>query len=1538
MTEETTTSEKLAVRNPWWRRTAGFLLRWTYRLTGVTIIVAAFVVLLAQTDMARAFMKDQILGLVNEQLEGKIACEDVHLDIFRGIVLEHPQLYANGTTVLEADRLSVSYDLAAVLGRTLAINQIELVRPRIKVIRSHEGLWNIERIVKPSPDTTTSPPPNLVIRVRGLSITEGECTVNDRTTLRGNGSRFDPTHLTLKALELRAALRLALVERDYSFAINHLSFYDQFSPTIDVREITVAGRIQPSGVDLQTLALRLARTELVLRARIDGLDVLRDGINDSLLSLHPIVGDIEVDSVWAPDIAFVVPDVNFADSYSLKARASFYGTRMNIDDIDLHAGIDHIKGSVKLTGIDGPDIGVDIRIKDSHAQYVNVRRRLLLVELPELPFLETSIIENAHIRGHPADSLWIEAHGSDRPGRFDGALTLYLAEKRLGYTVDMRIENGDLSVFSDSSMATKVNGNFNIKGKGVSLQDMEGTYTCELDRSTVFGRPLRKAQFVLKADGRGNLSVDTMFADVTPFRTDTVDEYALSPDDRIVSASGIVNASDVDHLRYTGRVQFSALNLVDLLNIRSMPSRLSGSIDIDAEGTALDSIVGSLTARIDEFALEDRALLPFTLKGEIVRDGLTRKISVDAPFLTARVSGSYVPSALIEAVSASVDLTADAVRERIRHLYSTSGYVEHIGAVLTPAEASFVIDLRDASPVNLFLTDMSISARAMIRGSIRSGSDSLVVKIDTLDVADLSFKTDSLKIQCDPLHLSSTTRLYDVSTSPRVAELTVIGRCDSVLVVNGIRVTYPMINLTTENDVIRLTAGADVNSIVAGIRMNGRFYDDSTDLTFDSIYVAVDTARKLEWRSLRPASVSLRDASFNIKDLAAQRSYSENVTVNGRFSMETFDDLNIAVENFDLTNIPRFVDLVKGHPVRFVEGFVKNISARVNGSWEQPVLDLAINAVGVRYNGELIGTLATKLHHENQDVTGWLTIANPALSTQSKTLDLTVTHLPVDLGLRDVRQRFVDERPMDVELKATKLALAAIEPFLPAIERLQGVADGTISVKGTTPDNIDLGGNARFSNASFLSSATNVVYNADGVLHLEGSNLFLDTVVVRNTERDRKNGVAYANGLVVFDGLAVESIDFKLRSKGILVLNKSSQARSPKVFGDMIIATGIAPIHFFGKLDQPVLEGDLHVVYADVLFPEERSTTKSRYTAFEYNRTSDSSKRYNSVLDAARPTRISSDTTIKVKDQNPIAESIETIVKSTTASFVDILRYDLNIYLKGRTLMTMVFGKLELLIADLELVDQKIPLNFTGRFVDNSTNLRGKVRVKDGTSTYKFYKPFVASGTLDFTQGGMTDPSLDLKAVYKDRRTLSNGNPEDFRVEVEIKGTKLKPIAKWSVYRQDRKQEGDSAKITGDALMLILVGKTQDELVSSGQSNLVGEVNAAMSAVATSALGDLLSGIGGLVQSAQVDLGSDISQSRLTVSGQLFSDVSYRLSGQISDFAGNSTITITVPFTILSDAEAMRYFMLDVSRSVNNSGNITRYQRLWEIKLGARLP
>jgi hypothetical protein len=63
------------------------------------------------------------------------------------------------------------------------------------------------------------------------------------------------------------------------------------------------------------------------------------------------------------------------------------------------------------------------------------------------------------------------------------------------------------------------------------------------------------------------------------------------------------------------------------------------------------------------------------------------------------------------------------------------------------------------------------------------------------------------------------------------------------------------------------------------------------------------------------------------------------------------------------------------------------------------------------------------------------------------------------------------------------------------------------------------------------------------------------------------------------------------------------------------------------------------------------------------------------------------------------------------------------------------------------------------------------------------------------------------------------------------------------------------------------------------------------------------------------------------------------MSGNVGDVSGNNTFTLTLPLSLFADADALRYFILDFSRTINNqSANITRQQRDWEFKVGMRLP
>ncbi|RPI67921.1 MAG: hypothetical protein EHM43_06315, partial [Ignavibacteriae bacterium] len=1504
-------------RRPLWRRFAAFVFRWTYRVVGTFTILAALFVLVSQTQYVHDWLRDTLLGLANDALEGSFEAEDITIDIFHGIVLDRPVLRAAGTTVLKADQVSVSYDLAALFVRVAAINEVRIVRPDIHVLRSADSVWNVSRIVKPSADTTTSAPPDGTLLIRSLRLTDGTLKIDDRTQVWSDGTWFDPMHLRLEELNINISARIHLLRKDAAFSINGMSFRNKNGP-VNVSDLKAVIRTSKEGLDLQSLRLITERNDVALHAKMSGVNIL-EGFNDSLFATHPLVAHIEAAKVWGPDLHYFIPDVDLADSYGLNANAVYSGNRIDVNDMILTAGDARINGRVTVDELYGDrPMRLDIALKNSTARYADVRRRLLFVPLPELPFLKRTTIDDLVLKGDPEDSLWFVVRGSDAPGSIEGEMTLFLAKPTLGYEVDMKIGRGDLSVFADSSMRTDLNGHVMMVGSGVTLQELAGTTQIELDRSEFAGRQIRTFRTMIRGDGAGTISIDTLFADLTPFNRDS-SSWLDDADESIrqtVALSGVVNASDTARLRYSGSVATQRIDMSRLFNNESMPHRLSGTIVVDAEGVELDKIAGTLTANISQFAMPDRAMLPFTLEVESRFDGTSRVFTMSSSFGSTRISGNFVPSALIDAIATSVTSISENVQRRVRHILNEQSVETAPPIIMRSMDMELRIDLVETSMLNMFIPNGAVSGQAMIVGRVQTSPDHIETNLDSCRLYYFSYTTDSSVVYTDPMFATAGYRIRDLPTTPKLEWLSVKGACDSVIRIDDLDLRDPRIELTATTDSLRISASSGVNEMLFSVAASMRATNNEAIIYFDSAYVNIDQVQHLEWRLLRRSVVSISSGVAHFQEFAVQRPWAETVTLNGYASDSLFKGAVIRVDNFPLRDVPKFAVLDESHPVRLLDGLVNEAVITIDGTYEKPEIVAKVSAQDLRYNGAMIGTLQVELQHRERTITGTAVLDDPTLKDNNRTLDLKVKALPLDLAFASRERRLVHDRPIDMELTARKLALAAIEPFLPAVERVRGTANASIAVKGTTPTDISLSGQGTFQNAMFLASATNMVYHADGVMHLKDSYLILDTINIRNVDRDLPGGRAIANGVVVFDGLAVDSVDFQVTTPnktGVAIMNMASQARSPDIYGDLIIRSGKRPIRMYGKLTKPRLVGDLVVRYSDIVFPKERSTTKARFSTFTYQRSDTTRFDQQSLLEKAESSKAAkvavirdpADTSNTI--QSAVSSAITQILEPSSDEFIDILEYDLDIYLEGRTLLTMIFGTFEILVADLELVDSRVPLTFTGRFGNNSTNLRGKVRVKEGASTYKFYKPFQTSGTLNFTSGGMTNPGLDLKAVYEDRRILpgTENEMEEYKVELTITGTKQKPRIAYRVWRRNREVVGDSAKVAGDALMLILVGKTQDELMSSGQGDLVGQVNAAFSAVATSALSDLVSGIP-MIQNAQLDVGSDISQSRLTLSGQLFGDVSYRVSGQISDFSGNSTFTVSIPLSVLADEEAMR--------------------------------
>ncbi len=1564
-------TEKPPVKRPWWRRAAAFVFLWTYRIVGTLIILCALLVLFTQTNIFRDWARGTAINALNDVLLGTVVVDDIQLDIFRGIVLKHPRLYANGTTVLDAEEIVLKYDLAPLLQSIIVINEITLKKPQIYIQRNKgDSVWNIERIVKPAADTTTSELPDFTVIVRLLRIQGGTVYVNDMNEEWGDSRYFNPRHLSIRDLELHASARAALKAEDFSASINRMSYTNPYSP-FEVKDLVTSIRLWHGGLSVPTLTLRTNGSNIGLRVDADSVDFFGAVSKDSLRK-HPMNAYIEADRVWGPDITYFLPELEIRDGYNLRTYATFDGRDLVLDDVELRADRTELFGKIKIMYVDNSKpLFLDVSLANSTAVYADLRHRLPFIPLPELTFLSQTRFERLRMRGPPEDSLWFDLHAADRPGRFDGELSLYLKGKEIGYRANLAITKGQLKVFlpDSSKLDTDMNGRLSIQGTGFELSTMKAVVDLQLDRSTVSGLVVRKTALLASADGAGNISIDTLDLELPATNRDTVDTLLDVSSTQTLAASGVLHAQDMNRPKYELNVSTRALDLAGILGDPALPHRITADVKVDAQGFELDSLLGTVNGRIEEFALADRALLPFDLKLISRHDSASgRYLELSSSFASITASGDYVPSALFTSVGAAVETMADVIAARLQYFADSSHAVRPLSEPLTPVDVRFVATITDPVPLNAFFpAGMSISGGVRIVGHLAAGTDTLYVDVDTARIQDLLVEMDSLKIESDPLEFRLNARLRDLTSSPKVTNISLSAKGDSLVRINDLDLMKPLITMSLGLDTGSIVAKSDINDMAGYLRARVRFAPESATLDIDSAAFVLDTNQRLAWHTKERSTIAVNKGVYTVDSLTIVRDSSETIAVNGRFSLAKFDSLHVLVENFALSDISRFVPVADDDPLHFVSGNISSAKVKLHGTWAEPDIDVKVEAKEIVYNEALIGDLNAELKHHDRMVTGFATIDNPELEKDTiRTLDVKVVSLPLDLGLTDVKERLVPGKPVDIQLVANDLSLAAAEPFLPMVERLRGTADAKVSLVGTS-DKMEFTGKANFSKTSFRTTATNVYYVADGSVSLQGERLVIDTIVIRNVRRDfrsRVPGVAYASGFLQFDGLTPKTIDFTIRTPGLTVMNAASAAKSPTVYGDLAISTGSTnPIHMYGSLDEPTLDGDIHVLYGNLTMPEDRSSTKKRVTTFDYVTSRDSTRdKYGSVFDMVRPITVYlpdnerrereiadsvsrdslSNSLVVLPDDTTKSDTVLTsVTRKVLGGMVDNMRFGLNIFIDGPTLITMEIGTLETLVADVGMDFRRQPLRFSGRFIDNSIDLSGKLKVIEGESEYFFLKTFKASGLLDFDRGGLADPALNLTAKYNGSRQSGDG-AEEFQVVIDITGTKNKPKLTFRVFIAGSEQTGSPSEITADAITLILFGRTQAELASSTGgvgSNLGQDATGAISSAALSGILNDLLGNNAAIRSVAIVQGADARDNRIVVSGQLFGDVSYRFNGNVGDVMGSNTFTVSVPFSALGDAEWLKYFMVEFGRSiVNQAGNVTRNDRAWELKVGARLP
>jgi hypothetical protein len=623
-------------------------------------------------------------------------------------------------------------------------------------------------------------------------------------------------------------------------------------------------------------------------------------------------------------------------------------------------------------------------------------------------------------------------------------------------------------------------------------------------------------------------------------------------------------------------------------------------------------------------------------------------------------------------------------------------------------------------------------------------------------------------------------------------------------------------------------------------------------------------------------------------------------------------------------------------------------------------------------------------------------------NANARALLVKASAFPLNCALSPVAERIATGRPIDIRFDTEAFPMPALAMFIPGINTVRGALQAHLSITGETQENIIYQGTARLLRGSFVTDATNLRYFAEGRMSLYNNTVKIEEFTIANDSLDYPRGRAVVTGTAKLRGFDIDGFDISVQAPSLLVLGNASRITMPNMYGDVVIQTGVggsSSLRFYGTLQEPYLRGDVNIMDANLVLPDSKST-KTQYNAFCFETLMQQSGRpvfiardcqpneyLQSAEDTLRRPRPQTESSTEAVPSVPITSLVDSTLAEyhehsehqtlqqsssflvptthapaffTTAttqmqssslsalasvrrvepSFAEKIDYDVNVNMKGNFFITMNFSAIDQLVASVAQENPDRPLRYV-QTPDNpdEPKLYGAVRVREG-SKYNFYRIFNTTGTLAFTSGALDNPQLSLNAVLRGQRISPIYNSlEEYTVLMEITGTKKLPQVKFSYFIADRPGVGDPAKVQNDAIMLMVVGKTQDELLL--RTAVSEATTQTSSSVASKALTDILQGTG-IIRSADIYFASaqngaplNLSQARVQLTGEI-SDlgVTWQVGNDIgSNAALNPSFTIDIPLRSLVNVDAFRNVMLQVNRSAVNFNALSRQQRELEVKM-----
>lgn len=1513
------------------------LARRLLRIIALTVAISGSVVLLtgailfalAQTALFNRWLAAIIPSVLRDQLNAELHIQSVHVNIFRGVQLDSVIVIAEADTVVAIPRLNIRYTPEALIFRTIAITTLRLEEPTIKLVRRRDSTWNLEHLFKRS-TSSSSEPPSLLLYIRSLELVNGRIVMSDELTTADTSGRFDPLHADIDSVQLHGTILADFRQQHYALALDAFSCFDRRSQW---KLLQLQGTLQgdSNAVRIPMATVRFPSSDLVLHnASVHW--------QDSVLSYR---GQVRFAPLSPMDAHHLLPaDIRLGRPVFLAADVEGTSQTVQIRNATLEVGGTQLHGNVILHHLSGIEpLMWEVVLHRSQLRWNDLRALLAWLELPPVAALNYCSI--AHLSAHgTTDTIQTEFRAQLPAGNVELTAALGL-NTSMRYRVMARIQNFDLSQLARELPQTELTGLLSLEGRGTTPATIEARLTALLDSSTVASVPLTAATMQAQIVN-GVLTLDTLTATLPAWNGGEVPR---------LSASGYVAIAPAGDIEAT--VVCEHLPLDRLTQQRTFPQLFSAQITMRSTGNSLDSLRAAMHAKIDELVFQDRALFPFWLDATFDFDATGRRLlMLQSPQLEAQIRGHYTLPGMMRSIGEHLAFSDTLITQfaAIARGSQTRMLMLPADTIRDSLDATIALRIRSLAFLSPLFAPLALEASGTIVGSIVTNKNRSAIALDTVAIDRLIMSTAggfylaSMPLQAR-LHLDY--RVYDSVAQLDVARMSLV--VDSVLRVGNLRIVRPAIEWQWDGTVLH------IRTDTAWLENTVPMFIDATIANEQGIAyrlrihgLRIGFSDDFSWRNAQPIELFLADGRYTIETAVLRHEQSAaTLMASGKIDGNGLDNCRLALRWFNLSHLTAIPTLQNIELIQQLAGYADSLMLAIDGSWEHPRFSIYGTMHSIAYHDVIIGDHDLTFSYDGTNLWGTATISSPLLDGERQTvLDVRIELLPLTFSLMPFNVSLREGSPLKIVAYANQIPLAVIEPFFPAITQIRGTATAELTIGGTLPDHIRFGGAARYDNCEFLVPATNIRYRSRGRLTLDNNVLQLDTIELHNDPADLVGGEAVIRGTVRFQGFQPDTLDIHISipgDRGFLVMSNATAAVNNTMYGRLVISTEennrLRQLHLVGTVEQPRFTGFLRVEEADITFPPTTSVTVQT-SSFKYQRTGEGYFVTDAVV-----MPIPEDTSIG--DLPPRTGTASSPIRlSITPGFTDRLLTSVDVTIRRQMRIKMDFSSVEQLVAFVEQENRSEYLRFI-REGNRRTELRGTLIV-DPSSTYKFYSTFAAGGRLRFTTGAIDNPEVDLRAVYDGERIIGADNRrERYRVILLISGTKRQPRVRMTYEINGEEapgMRGDSVRIMTNALLLVLFGRTQEELTGGNSGSVATtaldqSVNAARSAAVSAFLTNALQG--GVIKNVNIDFGSSdvtsLSQARIMLTGQLFG-ANVTVGGSVADLAQNSQITLDLSIGNALGIEWLRNLIAQFQATANPGQSLSRQQKQWEFRLGWRLP